>query len=917
MTETNNKIRALFLTALMVFSVFAGTVAFTGTAAAANATLSGVDSSVQAGNDITFDASAANADNITVWIDENEDNALNSSEVNDTFTGASVTDGTLTVPSDLPEGDYVLAAAENTSSPTTADDTFTFTVDNSGPSVNSVVHYDNDTSSGEDGELEIAFSENISSGTITLYDEDGSVVDTPYSVSGNMNNGQFLVDVAGDVNPRVDVVNIDVEDSAGNAISDNFSVTFASTTIKNVTNNDATAFEGSTVAVVDSTGLDSSVEVTGPNDFFFSGTTGTNSQVYTFDTGDRDLGDYNVTFSSGPDQILTLRNLGLDASVDEENITVEEALTGEISANNGNRDVDVDVLDSDDDVVAEDTVTLDGSGNGAFDAGTLEDTGDYTVEVTDVATGVTVTAGNVTVNEAEEGEAALSEGTVTVTQGDNAQFTVEFSGGATEGTVLIGDIEEDGYQANVTVTEDSDDDQVTFTFNTYTAGGAGTTVSLAGDSVGTDDEVTLTNDGDADYEQLSDILDTGDYIVSTSTGDAVATADSPDEVGTLIIEQREAPSQQLWRTSDTTLEAVADAIDDEDEDEVAAITSAVENDQVTQTDTVAIDPDGSMDDILVHQVTAPGLEGLLDDVSADGDSTTEALYQATQETNDYGQPAVEILFEETNPGSNAEATSLNVSTLTASEATSALTVVYDDSSSNYYVFVDTAALEDAGFEDGDNVETDINVQSDRLLDIDDDVDAEGAEDEYQTAAANFSVEEADGSFDVNEDDEVEAVAGNASITGTTNVAPGTEFTVRVQSTEETQPRFIETQTVTVQADGTFEATFNLNDNAAGDTFTASVRQAGFSASADGVLVESVSTPTATPDDGTPTDTATPDDGTPTATATPDEGTPTATATPDEGTPTATQTSTSTPGFGAVLAVIALIGAALLAVRRDN
>ncbi|MFC6795423.1 surface glycoprotein [Halobaculum halobium] len=36
MTETNNKIRALFLTALMVFSVFAGTVAFAGTAAAAN-----------------------------------------------------------------------------------------------------------------------------------------------------------------------------------------------------------------------------------------------------------------------------------------------------------------------------------------------------------------------------------------------------------------------------------------------------------------------------------------------------------------------------------------------------------------------------------------------------------------------------------------------------------------------------------------------------------------------------------------------------------------------------------------------------------------------------------------------------------------------------------------------------------------
>ncbi len=34
MTDTQEKIRALFLSALMVFSVFAGTVAFSGAAAA-------------------------------------------------------------------------------------------------------------------------------------------------------------------------------------------------------------------------------------------------------------------------------------------------------------------------------------------------------------------------------------------------------------------------------------------------------------------------------------------------------------------------------------------------------------------------------------------------------------------------------------------------------------------------------------------------------------------------------------------------------------------------------------------------------------------------------------------------------------------------------------------------------------------
>ncbi|PSP68441.1 hypothetical protein BRC79_05695, partial [Halobacteriales archaeon QH_8_67_27] len=47
MTGTNDKLRSLFLTMLMVVSVFGGTVAFAGTAAAAN-TDPGVDSAIEA-----------------------------------------------------------------------------------------------------------------------------------------------------------------------------------------------------------------------------------------------------------------------------------------------------------------------------------------------------------------------------------------------------------------------------------------------------------------------------------------------------------------------------------------------------------------------------------------------------------------------------------------------------------------------------------------------------------------------------------------------------------------------------------------------------------------------------------------------------------------------------------------------------
>ncbi|MFC7175221.1 PGF-CTERM sorting domain-containing protein [Haloplanus litoreus] len=78
------------------------------------------------------------------------------------------------------------------------------------------------------------------------------------------------------------------------------------------------------------------------------------------------------------------------------------------------------------------------------------------------------------------------------------------------------------------------------------------------------------------------------------------------------------------------------------------------------------------------------------------------------------------------------------------------------------------------------------------------------------------------------------------------------------------------------------------------------------------MVQNVQTatpePTETPEP-TPTETATPEP-TPTETSTPE---PTATATATE---TPTPTEGGGPGFGAIVAVIALLAAALLATRRD-
>jgi major cell surface glycoprotein (TIGR04216 family) len=111
------------------------------------------------------------------------------------------------------------------------------------------------------------------------------------------------------------------------------------------------------------------------------------------------------------------------------------------------------------------------------------------------------------------------------------------------------------------------------------------------------------------------------------------------------------------------------------------------------------------------------------------------------------------------------------------------------------------------------------------------------------------------------------------------------------------------------SDGQFSVQLDTADASTG-TYTLELDDSDNTVTTEVELVEQISTPTPTP---TPTE-----EPTPTPTATP-EPTPTPTAEP---TPTATPDSTPTPtegggpGFGAVIAVVALLAAALLAVRRD-
>jgi hypothetical protein len=85
----------------------------------------------------------------------------------------------------------------------------------------------------------------------------------------------------------------------------------------------------------------------------------------------------------------------------------------------------------------------------------------------------------------------------------------------------------------------------------------------------------------------------------------------------------------------------------------------------------------------------------------------------------------------------------------------------------------------------------------------------GLADDNQTVQTNFSTVEADAELDtVNVDGDdwvVVAPEEGQNLTGETNVAPGTEVTVFMQSTESSSP-FLINPTVDVAPDGTIEVT---------------------------------------------------------------------------------------------------------------
>ncbi|SFR64481.1 DUF7827 domain-containing protein [Halogeometricum limi] len=734
------------------------------------------------------------------------------------------------------------------------------------------VHYV-DTSGNSVIEVPFNTEVNSSSQTVanfTLMDDGENVSD---EITGFSTTDGTLVIQTTDVIKSNDLtldISSDVQNSTGANISNagEKSVAFAPVTVE--AGDDLDAYQGSKVAIVtENTSTD--VEIEGDaddNSFFRSGSTGANSTVYVFDTASRDLGQYNVVLDNNQSRnaSITVRDLGLSVDVDDTTIDTDSDVEGTVTANAGDRTVNVKLLDSDGDEVENETVELSGQAEADFSF-SVSDAGNYTVEATDLDSGVAAESSSVVVSKAGEGKASFpNDGKVISEQrGDIANITVNLEN-ADEATLMIGS-EDSGFVSNVTVEDGSGDGQVSVLFNTYAATGvSGNADSLY--EVADDDDSVESSDVS---EDVSTLLDAGEYDLEVR----VASGDDTQDVGTLVLEERETTSLNSW--------TAADGSEIEDSDDVYA---AINNSNITQDDEVAFG------DLSVHQLEASGLAGALE---ATDDDTTAAFFALNGS-------AYSLTVEQTEAGANREPFMLAL-------GEDNTTVIADAENDTYFIVFDTDEVNtsDRDLEAGDGLTANFTVAKD-----------EGnLTDEEQSVENSFELVEAEHTLD----DVTVAASSNQSIAGETTVAPGTEINLRVRSDGDTQPSFLKTATAYVTENGTYEAMFDFSEQSANDTFTVTVRGGvADSITADGTVsaadndsetsteVSETVTATEAPTD-TEMATEEPTD-TEMATEEPEE-TATATEAPAE-----TETETSTPGFGAVVAVTALLAAALLAVRRD-
>ena len=586
------------------------------------------------------------------------------------------------------------------------------------------------------------------------------------------------------------------------------------------------------------------------------------------------------------------------------------------------------------------------------------DSGEYEFEFIVADTGATSTS-TVTLSESDE-SASFEEGATQATAGDITEFQIELED--TDDTFVQIGGEDSDFVEVLYLQADDEDEPMTVQVNTRLLG-TNTSKSNVYDFDNVDSSVSGVHDANGDLKALSTSSEvvfeddgTGDFTFDDYTNELVdadgndtltrplqatdyeivAAADNGNDRGIFDLDTGEVNEEIASKVLELQTPSIGDitvhTAPEESADDETELQPLL--DAATAREEVAID------DRMIVQVEATGIYGSLvaqADGSADANSNnfdiledgvdSKVLYDVVENSKE------SINFDITAEEGAGNQDPLEVD-LTASDTDSY--VVLDNDGGQFFVIVDTSS--DDAFDNGDapDEETDFTATLEYDADNGDDrmelanskqpftirTSASSsyanypylAQGEVLSSEATATLAPAEVNFDnVNVDDVLEAEnIEDAEISGTTNVAPGSDAEIRVSSTD-ASTSFRNGQNVNITDDGEISAEFDFSGQEVEDEFETNYLVSGSSVdSIDSVLVEEGSFSEEAPEDDESEDDESEDDESDDGMS--DDGT-----SSDDSTDNSSDDSTEeeTPGFGALVALVAVLGAALLATRRQN
>ncbi|WP_318568415.1 surface glycoprotein [Salinigranum marinum] len=937
MTDNNNKIRAVVLAALMVLSVFAGTIAFTGTAAATLNSVSGASAgdvtanaagtthtveftteipASSTGNVVEIDYAAGNVTSVSTISLSDPDGGTNASDVSVSSSPSIPASGTTTFQFELDD----TADAD----PETVTVSFDVTHDLSAVGATSGVGIDiNDGAGGAtDGTTTFdVVADDRPGGTITdtaYLGESGVDLRGVSGISGAAGDSATLYGVAGEADGSTasvsDITNADISED-NDFTTGGYSTASGDDTVElsviepRVT--DATIYRGSDDSgadVTDGSILTSDDTITVEGEFNFE-----DAEALDITIEDEDGLEVQTQLSASPSQITTsggdVTFTGLtDLDTGEYTVTVE----GEDDLDSASRSATFSIRDEDQTInLAESTLTK-GDNVVATVTGTPGQIGLVRIAQDDLddanGTADNTNASNVFAN---TGDVVGINGT---------QDVAGYSGDEYVGAFVDLD---DGGEASVRV-DSNYLDTATIDVEFVETGISNANTPL---TIGEVDNA-FTNDSDADAE-----LTVEDKEINITSAPSVVRI---GEEFTLEGQAPESDDVKAYARIDNDYVPLEDDNGDASTDNVDSDGSfSVDIDSGQYIDLpdsyrIALVADPT-DDVATATlgVTGPGNSVDSDDYSEFETTTTTTVRTVEGDlTAQLSTSAIaadvgdEVTLSGTALGQGDEVLVYIVDprgdflALNATDGVATIDVDEEEFEEDYaifnrrgtYTFIIVGQGRDGQFNDGNERldPTDLSGLSttpqQAVALINDEYTGAGSDDQLveltlQAQNPQLTID------DFTTDGQV--AQGEVTISGTSNREDETTVFIEVLGQND---NVVASQEAEVNGSNSeWEATLDMSDVETG-TYTLRADDDEASAELEFELVSELSTPTETPAPDTETETPAPD----TETETPAPDTETETPAPE----TETTTSTSTPGFGAIVALVALIAAALLAIRRD-